>query len=104
MWRWLQFHLIEARGGARQRLGGDAQPRRNRTAEIITLRRDAIKAGRGAKLDDDGRAAVDARSEEHTSEVQLQFHHVCGLLPREKTIARDEVRFAADIFVSVDPR
>src|SRR5690348_4580837 len=58
-WR-RQLDLKQARGGAGEGFGRDAQAGGDGAAEEVALRRDAVEAGGGAELDDDGGAAVEA--------------------------------------------
>src|SRR5438309_8426051 len=62
--------------GHRGHFGGSGREDRGRPQG----HRDRVRAGDGPR----GRALADERSEEHTSELQSQFHLVCRLLLEKK--------------------
>src|SRR5689334_24114260 len=72
------FRSIERVVGLRQR--GKAVPRRRVELIVVQPRHDDVEAQpvRSDELDDED------RSEEHTSELQSQFHLVCRLLLEKK--------------------
>src|SRR5579863_1416222 len=47
----------------KQGIGADAQPRRNRAAQVLALGRDYVECGSGPEIDDNARSAI-VRSEE----------------------------------------
>src|SRR5689334_23854112 len=79
--------LRTGRWQRRPEAGGRVVPRRRRGRALRRAR--AGERGRGLRgvrrvLRPDGRARGGVRSEEHTSELQSQFHLVCRLLLEKK--------------------
>src|SRR6266481_3380751 len=76
-------HTREARGATEERVGGDAQSRRDRAAQILTLRADHIERGRSAEVYDhawpaeffERRHAVHDSVRSHLSGIICQHRH-----------------------------
>ncbi len=54
----LDVHAAQPRGAREERIGADAQARRNGAAQVLALGRDHVEGGRRAEVHHDARAAV----------------------------------------------